>query len=56
MTVTLHLPGRHVMGGAAVRELTGHFDDDWKPSGFDTKQVFVSPSATYAECYTHPVR
>ena len=56
LTHTIMLPGRVVMGGGKVRELPGHFTDDWKPTGFDTKQVFVSQSLVYAGRYAVPVR
>ena len=44
------------MGGERVEELPGHYSDDWKPDGFDTKQVFLSPSPVYAKQYAVPVR
>ena len=31
-----------------VTEREGHYNDDRKPEGFDTKQVFVSPSIKYS--------
>ena len=34
--------------GKDIVELTGHFNDMMKPEGFDTKQIFVSPSIKYA--------
>ena len=50
----LHFPmhisssGTSVLGAGKLRERPGHFDDKRKPKGFDTKQVFVSPSIRYA--------
>ena len=47
------MTGDVALGGRKLREEKGHFDDDWKPAEFDTKQIFVSPSVHYAgqECY-----
>eukprot|EP00058_Branchiostoma_floridae_P019634 XP_002605124.1 hypothetical protein BRAFLDRAFT_80941 [Branchiostoma floridae] len=36
------------MEGSRLSERDGHYKDSWKPEGFDTKQVFVSPSIHYA--------
>ncbi|KAI0239069.1 SPRY domain-containing SOCS box protein 2 [Lamellibrachia satsuma] len=44
----LLMPGDKPRGGDKIRERPEHFDDDWKPEGFKTKQVFVSPSIRYA--------
>ncbi|XP_070552622.1 neuralized-like protein 4 [Ptychodera flava] len=55
-TGNLLLPGDVAYGGITLREGKGHFNDDWKPKGFDTKNVFLSPSIRYAgiECYARP--
>ena len=37
-----------MFNGKDIVELHGHFNDKMKPERFDTKQVFVSPSAKYA--------
>ena len=42
--------GDVALGGSELREGEGHFNDNWKPRGFDTKQIFVSPSIKYAGC------
>ena len=34
--------------GKDIVELAGHYNDERKPEGFDTKQIFVSPSIRYA--------
>ena len=34
--------------GKDIVELAGHYNDMRKPEGFDTKQIFVSPSIRYA--------
>eukprot|EP00058_Branchiostoma_floridae_P025257 XP_002610747.1 hypothetical protein BRAFLDRAFT_90934 [Branchiostoma floridae] len=40
--------GDKTMEGSRLSERDGHYKDSWKPEGFDTKQVFVSPSIHYA--------
>ncbi|XP_078368543.1 neuralized-like protein 4 [Oculina patagonica] len=45
----LLIPGDVVLGGKEISEEKGHFNDMRKPRGFDTKQIFVSPSVLYAE-------
>ncbi|XP_078692363.1 uncharacterized protein LOC144922444 isoform X2 [Branchiostoma floridae x Branchiostoma belcheri] len=40
--------GDKTMEGRTLSEGEGHFTDDWKPAGFDTKQIFASPSIHYA--------
>ncbi|KAI8506477.1 E3 ubiquitin-protein ligase mib1 [Branchiostoma belcheri] len=40
--------GDKTMEGSTLSERDGHYKDSWKPAGFDTKQVFVSPSIHYA--------
>jgi hypothetical protein len=35
------------MDGARIREKDGHYKVGRKPPGFDTKQVFLSPSIRY---------
>ncbi|XP_068725548.1 neuralized-like protein 4 [Montipora capricornis] len=49
----LLIPGDVVLGGRKLSEEAGHFNDERKPSGFDTKQIFVSPSVRYSghDCY-----
>ena len=41
-----------------LKEKPGHYNDNFKPEGFDTKRVFVSPSIVYAGCdvYAKSVR
>ncbi|XP_046846008.1 uncharacterized protein LOC124439800 [Xenia sp. Carnegie-2017] len=46
----LLMPGDVAFGGSTLREGEGHYNDSWKPRGFDTKQIFVSPSVKYAGC------
>ncbi|XP_019616648.1 PREDICTED: uncharacterized protein LOC109464151 [Branchiostoma belcheri] len=41
-------PGDKTMEGRTLSEGEGHFKDTCKPDGFNTKQVFVSPSINYA--------
>ncbi|XP_070567238.1 neuralized-like protein 4 [Ptychodera flava] len=54
----LAIPGDVALGGTKLSERIGHFTDDWKPNGFDTKQIFVSPTIRYAgtDAYACPVR
>ena len=40
--------GDVVLGGRKLSEEEGPFIDNRKPSGFDTKQIFVSPSVRYS--------
>ena len=42
------ITGDVALGGMMINEGEGHFKDDWKPKGFDTKQIFLSPSMKYA--------
>ncbi len=37
-------------GGSELHEGEGHYNDSWKPKGFDTKKIFVSPSLKYSGC------
>ncbi|XP_072014019.1 uncharacterized protein [Amphiura filiformis] len=46
----LLFPGDKTMHGETLREVAGHFNDDSKPDGFNTKQVFLSPSIKYSGC------
>ncbi|XP_002740437.1 neuralized-like protein 4 [Saccoglossus kowalevskii] len=46
----LLFPGDIILGGKELREEDGHFTDDFKPEGFDTKQLFLSPSIRYSGC------
>ena len=43
-----YIQGRAVLGGKVISEAPGHFTPTRKPVGFDTKQVFTSPSIHYA--------
>ena len=45
--------GDVALGGLTIGERPGHFDDQSKPSGFNTKKVFLSPSIRYAGCNTY---
>ncbi|XP_077870572.1 neuralized-like protein 4 [Saccoglossus kowalevskii] len=40
--------GDVALGGTTLGEREGHYDDSRKPDGFNTKQIFVSPSIKYA--------
>ncbi|XP_070554471.1 neuralized-like protein 4 [Ptychodera flava] len=55
---SLLMPGDTAMGGKRLGERSGHFSDDNKPDGFDTKQVFLSPSIRYSglNVYALPTR
>ncbi|XP_070553265.1 neuralized-like protein 4 [Ptychodera flava] len=44
----LLMPGDVIMGGKELGEREGHFCPTWKPKGFDTKQIFLSPSIRYS--------
>ncbi|XP_006816695.1 neuralized-like protein 4 [Saccoglossus kowalevskii] len=44
----LLMPGDTIMGGKKLGERDGHFTEDRKPAGFDTKQIFLSPSIRYS--------
>ena len=48
--------GGKAMGGMDIHEGSKHFNDDWKPKGFNTKQVFLSPSIRYSgvDAYAKP--
>ncbi|PFX18848.1 Neuralized-like protein 4 [Stylophora pistillata] len=48
--------GDVALGGRKLSEVDGHFNDNRKPTGFDTKQIFVSPSVRYSghNCYAKP--
>ncbi|PFX18844.1 Neuralized-like protein 4 [Stylophora pistillata] len=54
--------GDVALGGKKLSEEDEHFNDDRKPTGFDTKQIFVSPSVRYSggdsyakpKSFTHP--
>ena len=52
----LIISGRAVVGGPKVAERPGHFCEDYGPAGFDTKQVFLSPSILYSghDAYASP--
>ncbi|XP_070553377.1 neuralized-like protein 4 [Ptychodera flava] len=47
------IPGDIRIGGETLRECDGHFTDEYKPKGFDTKHIFLSPSIRYAGCDTY---
>ena len=51
----LHV-GDVALGGRKLSEEEGHFNDSRKPKGFDTKQIFVSPSVRYSghDSYAKP--
>ena len=48
--------GDQAIEGIDMQPCPGHYTDDWKPEGFDTKQVFLSPSIRYAglDAYASP--
>ena len=50
--------GDVALGGKKLSEEEGHFQDGRKPKGFDTKQIFVSPSVRYSghDSYAKPKR
>jgi hypothetical protein len=39
--------GDETMDGVKIREKEGHYKEGNKPKGFDTNQVFISPSIRY---------
>ncbi|XP_070568215.1 neuralized-like protein 4 isoform X2 [Ptychodera flava] len=48
-----------ILGGDALSQRPGHFDEHRKPSSdFDTLQIFVSPSIKYVEsrAYASPIQ
>ncbi|XP_019620895.1 PREDICTED: uncharacterized protein LOC109467393 [Branchiostoma belcheri] len=52
----LLMPGDVTLGGRKIRERDGHFTPTRKPEGFDTVQLFVTPSIVYAglDAYATP--
>ncbi|KAI8506781.1 hypothetical protein Bbelb_152220 [Branchiostoma belcheri] len=54
----LLMPGDVALGGRKLGEREGHFNPTSKPEGFDTAQVFVTPSIVYAglDAYASPQR
>ncbi|KAL3868569.1 hypothetical protein ACJMK2_041370 [Sinanodonta woodiana] len=58
LNVGLKTPGDTMFNGKDIVELKGHYNDDEKPEGFDTKQIFTSPSIHYAghDAYAPAVR
>ena len=42
------MEGDVALGGSKISEGKGHFTDDWKPKGFNTKKIFLSPTIKYA--------
>ncbi|XP_019633261.1 PREDICTED: neuralized-like protein 4 [Branchiostoma belcheri] len=51
----LRRPGDDISGGT-LSQRNGHYNEEWKPEGFDTLQVFVSPSIRYSskDAYSSP--
>ena len=58
IAIFLYCAGDVALGGRKLCEEEGHFNDNRKPSGFDTKQIFVSPSVRYSghNSYAEPKR
>ncbi|KAI0233138.1 Neuralized-like protein 4 [Lamellibrachia satsuma] len=54
----LLVPGDRALGGTHIGERSNHYSDESKPEGFDTKQIFVSPTIRYAgnDTYATPTR
>ncbi|XP_070552398.1 uncharacterized protein [Ptychodera flava] len=52
----LLMPGDLEMEGRKLAERDGHFNEKSKPVGFDTKQIFLSPSIRYSgsNAYAYP--
>ncbi|XP_028399668.1 neuralized-like protein 4 [Dendronephthya gigantea] len=46
----LLMAGDVAYGGSELHEGEGHYNANWKPRGFDTKKIFVSPSIKYSGC------
>ncbi|XP_028399681.1 neuralized-like protein 4 [Dendronephthya gigantea] len=46
----LLMAGDVAYGGSELHEGEGHYNENWKPKGFDTKKIFVSPSIKYSGC------
>ncbi|XP_070554476.1 neuralized-like protein 4 isoform X2 [Ptychodera flava] len=46
----LLMPGDIEMEGRKLGERPGHYTEENKPDGFDTKQIFLSPSIRYSGC------
>jgi hypothetical protein len=46
--VSCGIAGDITLGGTKINEAEGHYNDKWKPQGFDTRQIFLSPSMKYA--------
>ena len=44
------ITGDVAFGGSELHEGEGHYNDEWKPKGFDTKKIFISPSIKYSGC------
>ncbi|CAH1249987.1 NEURL4 [Branchiostoma lanceolatum] len=57
-TSQLLMPGDTALGGHHLGERPGHFNEKRKPEGFDTQQVYLSPSIEYSgdDIYAHPTR
>ena len=58
IAIFLYCAGDVALGGRKLSEEEGHFNDNSKPLGFDTKQIFVSPSVRYSghNSYAKPKR
>ncbi|XP_070567161.1 neuralized-like protein 4 [Ptychodera flava] len=54
----LHMAGDITFGGHKLSERPGHYNDHMKPPGFNTKQIFVSPTIRYSgmDAYARPQR
>ena len=50
LTTFYVVSGDVALGGKRLSEEDGHYNDARKPAGFDTKQIFVSPSMRYSGC------
>ncbi|CAH1250762.1 NEURL4 [Branchiostoma lanceolatum] len=55
-TSQLLMPGDTALGGIHLGEREGHFNEKRKPEGFDTQQVYLSPSIEYSgdDAYAYP--
>ncbi|XP_077984407.1 neuralized-like protein 4 [Glandiceps talaboti] len=55
-TGELLMAGDVAYGGVKLTEGKGHYTEKWKPEGFDTKNIFMSPTIRYAgiDCYSKP--
>ncbi|CAD5115973.1 DgyrCDS4903 [Dimorphilus gyrociliatus] len=53
-TGQLCMPGDVLYTGKELKELFGHYGENYGPKGFDYKRVFVSPSIVYSGYYASP--